>query len=227
LVFPCHDFVRECVEGVAGEGGVGGGAEDDADGRIFAFLRPVLAGVAEVEVHLAGIGVVEGAEIEVNDDEAAQVAVEEDEVHAIPLAAHTEAALASDEGEVAAEFEQEGFEVADEGVFEVGLGVFVAEVEELEHERVAHGFVHAVGVAGLRLRAFAEHGGFVFGKQGALVEEGADLPVELAHTPAAAQGFVFIEVAGVFVLHGEELHVVRPRKRKAGGEGAEEFNPIG
>jgi len=50
LVFAGHDFVRERVEGVAGEGGVGGGAEDDADGRVFAFVGPVLAGVAEVEV---------------------------------------------------------------------------------------------------------------------------------------------------------------------------------
>jgi hypothetical protein len=175
---------------------------------------------------LTGVGVVEGAELEVYDDEAAQAAVEEDEVHAIPRAADAEAALASDEGEVAAEFEQEGFEVADEGVFEVGFGVFVAEVEEFEHERVAQGFIGAEGVAGLGLRAFAEHGGFVSGKQGALVKEGADLAVELADAPPATQGFVFVEAAGIFVLHGEELDVVRPREREAGGEGAEEFNPV-
>jgi hypothetical protein len=36
---------------------------------------------------LAGVGVVEGAELEVDDDEAAQAAVEEDEVHAIPFVA--------------------------------------------------------------------------------------------------------------------------------------------
>ena len=36
LVFAGHYFVRQRVERVAGEGGVGGGAEDDADGRVFA-----------------------------------------------------------------------------------------------------------------------------------------------------------------------------------------------
>ena len=83
LVFAGHDFIWQRVERVAGEGGVGGGAEDDDDGRVFAGVRPVFAGVAEVEVHLAGVGVGEGAELEVEDDEAAQAAVEEDEVHAI------------------------------------------------------------------------------------------------------------------------------------------------
>jgi hypothetical protein len=88
--------------------------------------------------------------VKIHDDEAAQAAVEEEQVHAIPLVINAEAALASDEGEV----------------------------------------------AGPGLRAFAEHGGFVFGKQGAFVEEAADLPVELAHAPAAAQGFLFVKAAG-------------------------------
>ena len=105
---------------------------DDADGRGFAIVGPVLAGVAEVEVHLADVSVGVGAEFQIDDDEAAQAAVEEDEVHAIPCAADAQAALASDEGEIAAKFEQEGFEVAHEGVFEVGLGVFVVEVEEFD-----------------------------------------------------------------------------------------------
>ena len=69
LVFAGHDFVRQRVERVAGEGGVGAGAEDEADGRVFVGVRPVFAGVVEVEVHLAGVGVGEGAELEVEDDE--------------------------------------------------------------------------------------------------------------------------------------------------------------
>src|SRR5256885_4039262 len=32
-------------------------AQNDAHGRIFAFLGPVLSGVVEVEIHLAGVGV--------------------------------------------------------------------------------------------------------------------------------------------------------------------------
>ncbi len=78
LVFAGHDFVRQRVEGVVGEGGVGGGAEDDADGRVFAFVGPVLSGVVAVEQHLAGIGVGVGSELEIDDHEAAQSPVEEE-----------------------------------------------------------------------------------------------------------------------------------------------------
>jgi hypothetical protein len=58
-------------------------------------------------MHLPGIGVGEPAELQIKDDEAAQ------------------AALTADEGEVVAEFEQEGFEA--------GFGVFVAQAKEFEN----------------------------------------------------------------------------------------------
>jgi hypothetical protein len=122
-VFSGEDFVVEPGQRVAGDGVVFLGAEDEADGGGFAGARPVFAGVVQIEVHLAGVGVGEWFGLEVNHQQAAQGAVKEQEVHAIPLAADAQAALASDEGEVAAEFEQEGFEVADEGVFEFSLGV--------------------------------------------------------------------------------------------------------
>ena len=187
---------------------------DEADGRAFIGVLPVLAGVVEVEVHLAGVGVGEGAELEINDDEAAQAAVEEEEVHAIPDIADAEAALASDEGEVAAEFEQEVFEMADERVFEVGLGVFVLEIQEFEHERIAHGFVHGEGVAGLGLLAFAEHGGFVLGKERALVKEGTDLAVELADAPAAAEGFGVVKIKSLGRARTrDERNIMGPRQR--------------
>lgn len=210
-----------------GEGGVGGGAEDDADRRVFAFVGPVLASVVAVEEHLAGVGVGVGAELEVDDDEAAQAAVKEDEIDAIPDAADSEAALAADEGEVAAQLQQEGLQVVAESILQIGFRVFVFEIEELEHERIAQGLVHGEGVAGLRLRAFLEHGGFVLGKQSALVEKGADLPVELADTPAAAQGFLFVKAAGRLVFDGEELDVVRPRQREARCESLEEAEGVG
>lgn len=137
LVFAGEDFAAEVFEGVSGDGFVFFGAEDETDGRVFTFVGPVFAGVVEVEVHLSGIGVGKLAEFQVDDDEAAQAPVEEEQVYPIPFAADAQAALATDEGEIAAEFHEEGFEMADEGVFEVCFRVFVPEVEELEDEGVA------------------------------------------------------------------------------------------
>ena len=78
--------------------------------------------------------------------------MEEQQVDAIPLVADAQPPLAADEGEVAAEFEQEGFEVADEGVLEVGLGVLVLQAEELEDERVLDFLLGRDGVAGRAAR---------------------------------------------------------------------------
>ena len=55
----------------------------------------------------------------------------------IPIVVDAQAALASNEGEVAAEFEEKSFQMANEGVFEFGLGVLVAKAKEFEDERIA------------------------------------------------------------------------------------------
>ena len=125
------------------------------------------------------------------------------------------AALASDESEVASEFEQEGFEVADEGVFEFGLGVFVLEAEEFEDERVFDFLLGRDAVGRARARAFAEHGGFVARKGGAFVEERGHLAIQLAHGPAAAQGLGFVEGAR-FGRTGaaKQVNVMCPRERE-------------
>ena len=57
--------------------------------------------------------------------------MKKEQVHAKPLVVDPEPALAVDEGKVVAEFEEEGFEVTDERVLEVGLRVFIAQAEEL------------------------------------------------------------------------------------------------
>lgn len=57
-------------------------------------------------MHLAGVGVGELADLQVDDDEAAQAAVEEQQINAEPLVPDAQAPLPADEGEVAAQFEQ-------------------------------------------------------------------------------------------------------------------------
>ena len=74
----------------------------------------MLPRVVEIEVHLPGISVGELADLEVNYHQAAEPAVEEEEVDAIPLVADAQATLATDEGKLAAQLEEEGLEVVDE-----------------------------------------------------------------------------------------------------------------
>jgi hypothetical protein len=166
-------------------------------------------------VHLAGIGVGELADLEVDDDQAAEATVKEEEVDSIPLVADAEAALAADEGELAAELEQEGLEVVDERFLQVVLGILVLEAEELQDQRVAHLVVGREGITGLGLPAPGEHGGLVPGKGGALVELRGDLSVELTDRPAAPQGFGVIEVqCFARARSADEQDVVRPGQRE-------------
>jgi hypothetical protein len=62
----------------------------------------------------------------------------------------------------------------------------------------------------MRLGIFPQHGGFVFGKGGALVEERVDLPVELAHAPPATQGFGVVEVECLGAAGLEQQNVMGP-----------------
>jgi hypothetical protein len=82
-VFGSEDFVGQVFQGVVDDGEVLLGAEDDADGWVLAGVGPVFAGVVEVEVHLAGVGVGELAELQVDNDQAAELAVEEVQVDGI------------------------------------------------------------------------------------------------------------------------------------------------
>lgn len=50
-VFGGEDFVVEPGQRIAGDGVVFLGAEDQADGRVFAGARPVFAGVVQIQVH--------------------------------------------------------------------------------------------------------------------------------------------------------------------------------
>ena len=120
-VFGGEDGVRETIEGIVSDSVILGGAEDQPDGRILVGQGPMLARIVEVEVHLSGIGMRERAELQLDHHEA------------------TQAAVAGDEGETATEFEEEGFEVADQCGFQIMLGEIVAEVEKFEDEGVFEG----------------------------------------------------------------------------------------
>lgn len=78
-------------------------------GGIFIVERPVLLGIVAVQVHLAHVGMGQGAELQVDDNEAAQPTMEEQQVHPIPGLVDAQPALPFNKGESFAEFKQEVF----------------------------------------------------------------------------------------------------------------------
>ena len=58
--------------------------------------------MAAPELHLAGVGVGELANLQIDDNETPQLAVKEKEIDAKPFCADPQPALAADEGKVAA-----------------------------------------------------------------------------------------------------------------------------
>src|SRR5450759_4054543 len=132
LVFASENVVGEPLECVFRDSIVLFRAKNQPDRRVLVRLRPVFAHVVEVKMHLTGIGMRELADLQINDHKAPQFAVKEKEIDAIPFAADSKPALATDESKVAAELEQEVLKVPQERFFKVVLGVFIFQPKEFE-----------------------------------------------------------------------------------------------
>ena len=101
------------------------GAEDDAEWRLLTGLLLILGEPAEVEFHLAFVFGLEVTQFQIDGDEAFEGAVVEEEVEVEVVGVDLDASLATEKGEAVAELEQEGFELAEDGVFEILLWVAV------------------------------------------------------------------------------------------------------
>jgi len=141
--------------------------------------------------------------------------MEENEVNAEPGVVEAEAALATKESEVISQFQQKISKMVDQGFFQIGLRVFILEIEEFEDERILDGFLGRDVVARPGCCRFPQHLGFIAGKRHPLVELTVDLPIALARRPSATQCFIFVELASFRALDGEKAKVCCPRQRKA------------
>ncbi len=123
-----------------------------------------------------------------------------------------ESLLARLEEEAFAQFEQEALDLADDGGFQVGLGIAAAlvQAEELEDQ----GFLEQVARLrhGLAFPGEAADAVFVAAEGQALVEAGVELATEFAHGPVLRAGFYLIETKLVGVLDAEEEDVVGPAR---------------
>jgi hypothetical protein len=81
----------------------------------------MLAGVIEVEVHLASVRIAELPNFEVRNKQAPQAAMKENEVNTEPIVVDAESTLAAKEGEIITQLQQEVSEVLNERRFQVGF----------------------------------------------------------------------------------------------------------
>lgn len=121
--------------GVADNGFVFIGAEDDADCGIVVGSAFDVIEHADIHVHLADVLVAELVDLEVDQHEALEQVVVENEVNVEMGSFRADAELAPDEGEAPAEFEEEVLQVIDEGRFDVALVSFrvLGQVEKFEN----------------------------------------------------------------------------------------------
>ena len=93
--------------------------------------------VVQVQVHLPGVGMRDRVRSSGRSTTRHRSPRSyKQQVDAIPRAADADAFLAGDEREASAEFQQEPFQVPDQGLFQFGLAVLVLEVEELQQVRI-------------------------------------------------------------------------------------------
>ena len=166
--------------------------------------------VVHVHLHLAQVLVGELAELQVEQDIAAQEAVVENQVHEEVIFVEGEALLARLEEEAFAQFEEETLDLADDGGFEIGLGIAGAllQAEELQDQ----GFLEQVARLrhGLPFLGEAADALCVAAEGEALVEAGVELAAEFTEGPILLAGLDLVKAALVRVLDAEEEDVVRP-----------------
>ena len=107
-------------------------AEHDSDGGELVGQLHVAIEVVHIHLHLAEVLMGELVALEVDEDLAAEQTVVEDEVDAEVVVVEGESFLAGLEEESLAEFEEEGFQLIDDGRFEILFGIVRAFVEAEE-----------------------------------------------------------------------------------------------
>ena len=60
----------------------------------------MLAGVVQVKIHLSCIGVSEFTKFQLDDDQASKPSMEEEQIDSIPLCAHSQSLLTSNESKI-------------------------------------------------------------------------------------------------------------------------------
>ena len=153
---------------------------------------------------------VELADLEVDDDIALELDVVENQVRIEMVAVQRQPQLAANEGEAAAQLEQEALQLRDQRFLEPRLvqARHLGQVEELQHIRV---FDQVCGLSGLQpLVSQRQHTLLVAALGEALEQQRGDLPLQLPRRPGVLHRFDFVEIACLAPRHLDQRPVVRP-----------------
>lgn len=129
-----------------------------------------------------------------------------------------ESFLAGLEEEAFAEFQEELLELADDGGFEIGLGIgrFIFQAEEFEDGGI---FEHVRGFRGdMAFLGEPSDACLVAAEGEALVEAGVDLPLEFLNGPPGLRGFNFVKNSPLFVSDAQENDIMRPTEGEGYGK---------
>lgn len=137
----------------------------------------------------------EAAQLEFDGHQAAQAAVVEEQVQIKVVAVNDHALLALYKRKAPAQFQDEGFQLAQDGGFQIGLVVALAQAQEVEEVRV---FEDLGGGERLRRARYLQGGKF-----GSFEGLAFDLVCQLAYAPAVLRGLVGVKLAG---LRGFQRH---------------------
>ena len=200
LVFLDEELAIHLVGGVFDKQLVFVPGEDDADGRVVAFAIFLGGEVAEVEIHLADVMVLDFLELQIDEDEASQDAVIKDEIDAVVGVVDRHTVLAADEGEAFSQFQEKGLEVVAELCLQIGLiqSVGFADFEEFEDIGIAQEVARLFH--GLALAGESEDLALVLPGSESQKEGGFLLALELPDAPFLADGLFFVKTTlkGVF-----------------------------
>ena len=219
-VFSGEELPTFLQHGIAGDGFIFFGAEDEADGGVVALDFEEVFVEADIAVHLADVLVGELADFQIDEDEAFQEVVIEDEIDEEFVILEDDPLLPGDEGEAASHFEKEGLEVVHDGLLEFGF-VQTGAIGEAEEFENGGGFENAGGIVGGGLALLAEHAFLVAAGEEALVIEAMNLALEFTNIPPGGHCFLLVKFAGFGFLHAHDGAVVGPGERRV--EGGWEF----
>ena len=120
-IFGGEDLLAFLKHGVADEGVVFIGAENDAERRVVALAAFQVVEKADIHVHLSDVGMAKLFRFEIEQDEALEQVVVEDEVHIEVAGLRADTELPPDEGKAFPHLHEEIPQTVGESGFEIAL----------------------------------------------------------------------------------------------------------
>src|SRR5436189_3017678 len=108
-------------------------AQDQSQRLFFAWAHFVFPQPSQIKLHLAEVRRREFSKLQVNGDQSPQPPVVKQQIQIKILPVHDNALLTRQECPISAQFRKEGFQLAQNGAFQVLLGVRALQAEKIQN----------------------------------------------------------------------------------------------